>query len=197
MRTRRCNIPTASAAIREAVGQGGRTPFLIAIDGRCASGKSTLAGRLARENGWGLIHMDDFFLRPEQRSPERYAEPGGNVDRERFLEEVLLPLRRGQQGFYRPYNFHRLTMLEPVRLPTEPVVLVEGSYSCHPELREHYDLRVFLTVSPDEQLSRIEKRNGTERLAMFKERWIPLEERYFQAFRVDETCGLCFQLEEK
>ena len=34
--------------------------------------------------------MDDFFLRPEQRRPERFAEPGGNVDRERFAAEVLV-----------------------------------------------------------------------------------------------------------
>lgn len=32
---------------------------------------------------------DDFFLRPEQRTPERLAEPGGNLDRERMKSEVI------------------------------------------------------------------------------------------------------------
>ena len=34
------------------------------------------------------------------------------------------------------------------------LVLVEGSYSCHPELWEHYARRVFLSVEPEEQLRR-------------------------------------------
>jgi len=68
----------------------------IAIDGRCASGKSTLGAFLQKETGGNLIHMDDFFLRPEQRTKERYATPGENVDHERFYEEVLVPLQNGE-----------------------------------------------------------------------------------------------------
>ena len=37
---------------------------IIAIDGRCAAGKTTLAARLAKELGGDVIHMDDFFLPP-------------------------------------------------------------------------------------------------------------------------------------
>ena len=60
---------------------------LAAIDGRCASGKTTLAAQLQQQFDGSVIHMDHFFLRPHQRTPQRYQEPGGNVDRERFLEE--------------------------------------------------------------------------------------------------------------
>ena len=66
-------------------------PLIAAIDGRCASGKTTAAELLQKQFGWTVVHADDFFLRPEQRTPERYAEPGGNLDRERLREEVLLP----------------------------------------------------------------------------------------------------------
>ena len=34
---------------------------IIAIDGRCAAGKTTLAARLAKELGGDVIHMDDFI----------------------------------------------------------------------------------------------------------------------------------------
>ena len=34
---------------------------LIAIDGRCASGKTTLANRLQEELVCEVIHMDSFF----------------------------------------------------------------------------------------------------------------------------------------
>lgn len=36
---------------------------IIAIDGRCAAGKTTLAARLAKELGGDVIHMDVFFCR--------------------------------------------------------------------------------------------------------------------------------------
>ena len=77
-------------------------PYVIAIDGRCGSGKTTLATQLSERLGANLIHMDDFFLRPEQRTPERLATPGENIDHERFLSEVLLPLRQGSVFFLPP-----------------------------------------------------------------------------------------------
>ena len=57
--------------------KGGRA--VIAIDGMAASGKSTLAARLAEELDGCVIHMDDFFLPPELRTQERLSSPGGNV----------------------------------------------------------------------------------------------------------------------
>ena len=59
-------------------------PIILAIDGGSASGKTTLSDSLANIYDCTVFHMDDFFLCPEQRTQERYAEPGGNVDRERF-----------------------------------------------------------------------------------------------------------------
>ena len=40
--------------------------LIVAIDGRCGSGKTTLAAELKRVYPCELIHTDDFFLRPEQ-----------------------------------------------------------------------------------------------------------------------------------
>ena len=165
-------------------------PLVIAIDGRCAAGKTTLAAALQRETGCPVLHLDHFFLRPEQRTPQRLAQPGGNVDWERFLAEVLLPLEKGRPFSYRPYDCHTQSLAEPVSVLPAPLVVVEGSYSCHPTLWERYDLHVFLTVNPQEQLRRIERRNGPQGLEMFRQRWIPLEERYFSACRVEERCEL-------
>ena len=72
---------------------------IMAIDGKCNSGKTTLASKLAEIYDCNVFHMDDFFLRPEQRTPERFAEVGGNVDYERFWEEVLLPLKSRKAFF--------------------------------------------------------------------------------------------------
>ena len=67
---------------------------IIAIDGRCAAGKTTLAARLAKELGGDVIHMDDFFLPPALRTQERRSEPGGNVHYERFLRKSYRSLHR-------------------------------------------------------------------------------------------------------
>lgn len=194
MKKRRTDAESAAGEILELVRTLKRPSVLLAIDGRCGSGKTTLARVLAEKSGAEVVHMDDFYLRPEQRTPERYAQPGGNVDRERVLEEVLRPLRDGGRAVYRPYDAHKQLMLDPVPLGPAPLTVIEGSYSCHPELWEYYGLRVFLDVAPEEQLRRILKRNGPEGLEMFKERWIPLEESYFQAMAPDMGCDFCFEL---
>lgn len=166
---------------------------VVAIEGRCAAGKSSAADWLSQRFDVPVVHMDHFFLRPEKRTRERLAKPGENVDHERFREEVLEPLRLGEAVSYRPWSCRTETLGEPIALKPSSVVLVEGSYSCHPALWDYYDRRVFLTVDPEEQLRRIEARDGPSQLPVFREKWIPLEERYFSAFQVEERCD--YQLE--
>ena len=165
-----------------------QTPAILAIDGRCASGKSTLATQLAADWDANLFHMDDFYLQPHQRTAERLAEPGGNVDRERFLSEVLQPLRAGQPVAYRRFDCHTFTF-DPVRI-IEPkqLAIVEGSYSCHPDLRDLYEVRLFLDIDQETQMERIMRRNGPEAAERFHTRWIPLEETYFRNCLVQECC---------
>ncbi|MBD5140837.1 MAG: uridine kinase [Ruminococcus sp.] len=169
-------------------------PLIIGIDGRCASGKTTIAARLQTETGCAVFHMDDFFLRPEQRTEKRLQAPGENVDHERFLEEVMLPLKRGEDPVvYRPYDCRIQALREEVSAETAAVNIVEGSYCMHPSLWEFYDLRVFLTVDPEEQMRRIIRRNGEENAEMFRDRWIPLEEKYFSAFDIASRCDICMK----
>ncbi|MCM1182436.1 MAG: uridine kinase [Roseburia sp.] len=169
-------------------------PRIIAIDGRCASGKTTLAEQLREVLDCTVIHMDEFFLRPEQRTQERLRTAGGNVDYERFLTEVLSPLREGTVFAYRPYDCKRQALAEPIRIVPGELALVEGSYSCHPALWDAYDLRIFLTVEPQEQLRRIRKRNGEQAAEIFLKKWIPMEELYFSAFQIESRCDLHYKI---
>lgn len=166
---------------------------IVAIDGRCGSGKTTLAARLAQDLSAAVFHMDDFFLRPHQRTEARLGESGGNVDYERFLSEVLMPLAAGETVTYRPFSCAKKALEAPITVEAKPVAIVEGSYACHPALWEHYDLRVFLTVAPQEQLRRIRLRSGEEKAAVFASRWIPLEERYFAAFDIERRCDIILE----
>lgn len=155
-----------------------RERVFVAIDGPCTSGKTTLATVLQRRFGGNVLHMDDFFLRPEQRTPERFAEPGGNVDRERFEDEVLAPLAAGKIAQYRPWDCHTGDFAASHNVEPARLMIVEGSYSMHPALRGYYDLMICLTIDSGEQLRRLEARNP-RMLQRFIDEWIPLENRYF------------------
>ena len=163
---------------------------LVAIDGMSASGKSTLATLLHEVYGAPVVHMDDFFLQPHQRTPGRYATPGENVDHERFAQEVLAPLTRGEAFAYRPLLCHDMTFGQPVEIAPARLAVVEGSYSLHPALAGAYDLRVLLRIPPQMQSERIMQRNGEAMHRRFMEQWVPLENAYFEATDIDARCDL-------
>lgn len=159
---------------------------IVVIDGMCGSGKSTL-GRILKElYGCNLFHMDDFFLRPWQRTEERLSEPGGNVDYERFRGEILDHICDAGGLEYRPYDCSSGNLSAPVKVPYCALNIIEGAYSHHPYFGDRYDLKFFYEVEPEEQLRRIMKRNGPDMLRRFEEEWIPMEQRYFEAFQIAE-----------
>lgn len=174
--------------IDRAMANGGRV--CLAVEGGSASGKSTLGQLLADVYGCTVFHMDDFFLRPEQRTAERFAEPGGNVDRERVLDEILLPLSQGEEITYRRFDCATMSLGKPTHVKPTPLTVLEGAYSMHPTLSPYYNLSVFLDVSPALQRRRIEARNTPSMAERFFGEWIPLETRYFEHFDIKNHCTL-------
>ncbi len=172
-----------------------RNTVLLAIDGRCASGKTTLAKKLSDRLCCDVIHIDDFFLKANQRTEQRLNEIGGNFDCERFLCEAMAPLLKGEEFSYKRYDCSSDSFTESVHIHPGDVTIIEGAYSCHPALWSSYDLRVFLTVNRDEQIRRILKRNGASALKAFEEKWIPYEERYFKEQDIENRCDLRFCIE--
>lgn len=173
-----------------------RSRVLVAIEGGSASGKTTLGELLQNVYGCPVFHMDDFFLRPEQRTEARFTQPGGNVDRERFLEEVLIPLREGRPVDYRRFDCATFTIAPPQRIKAGTLNIVEGAYSMHPNLAPYYDLSVFLPISAEKQRERILKRNAPAHAKQFFDRWIPFEQRYFDALDVQDRCDLILSADD-
>lgn len=169
--------------------------IIIAIDGSCTSGKTTLAAALEKEFDCNVFHMDDFFLRPEQRTPQRMAEVGGNVDYERFREEILLPLGKGEPFSYRPYDCKTGSLRAPVAVQPKAINIVEGTYSHHPYFGNAYDLRICLRVCPEIRWKRILERPAFLH-KRFREEWIPREQDYFETFAIEENCDLLATPEE-
>lgn len=169
---------------------------IIAIDGRCAAGKTTFAVALQQKISCNLFHMDHFFLHPEQRTTERFSSPGGNLDYERFIKEVFVPLQKGIPFSYRPYDCHTQSLKPPVAIIPKPVSVMEGAYSCHPSLDSYYDLRLFFDVDFNTQTQRILRRGGKEVLEQFQSSWIPLEEEYLSFFQIERKCDFSFCLSD-
>ncbi|GAB3061426.1 uridine kinase family protein [Virgibacillus ainsalahensis] len=165
---------------------------IVAIDGRCSSGKSSLAAYLSTAFDCNVFHMDDFFLPFEMKTKERMAQPGGNVHVERFMDEVLHPLTHGEEVTYHPYNCSVNKLDEPIHNDLKHLSIIEGVYSMHPKLNDVYDCKIFLTVDQQVQQERIVKRNGEEKLQKFKKDWIPLEEHYFSELQIPEKSDLVF-----
>ena len=155
-----------------------QSAVLVALDGRCGSGKTTLAEQLAERfpqcitvhTGWEKI-------------------PCANMDIQRLRDEVVAPARAGQAFSYQAYSCREGAYLPPRPLGPAPLVIVEGSYSHHPSLAPYYDIRIFVTCSPDEQARRLRRREG-ERYSNFVERWIPLEEGYFANYSIEENAEM-------
>ncbi|MDE5759233.1 MAG: hypothetical protein K2H85_11555 [Allobaculum sp.] len=169
-------------------------PFILTIDGRAASGKSTFSQKLfqaLQEANFGqgaLIHADEFFLRPEQRTQERLMKPGENVDYERLQDEVLIPFHHQQEIVYRPFNCSTFSFQDSISLGKVDWLILEGSYSLNEYLAPYASLSCFLTCDSSIQEERILKRSNPKKWHDFQTRWIPLEEKYIEVLHPDRRC---------
>ncbi len=171
--------------------------IVIAVDGHCASGKTTLAHELADRFNAQIIHMDDFFLPPDMRTEKRLSQAGGNVHYERFCNEVAAGLESAQPFKFNIYSCRTGKFTESEIILPDKNIIVEGSYSLHPEIPDIYDLKIFLETDYDTQIKRILARNGADALEIFKNKWIPLENKYFEEFNIKSKCDITIKTDQK
>lgn len=164
-----------------------RSTLLIGIDGLGGSGKSTLARELA-----GLlpdatvVEFDDFYRSTHERqlrAAARDREIGGDFDWRRILGQVLRPLAADEAARYQRYDWDRDELAEWRRVSPGGVVLVEGNYSTRDELRDYYDLTVWVAAPYEMRLRRGVERDGEHARDRWVNEWMPEEERYVEAFR--------------
>ncbi|HET6529782.1 MAG TPA: hypothetical protein VFH03_04075 [Actinoplanes sp.] len=114
-------------------------PSIVAIDGRSASGKTTLAGRLAAAvPGAAVVHTDDI------------AWHQAVLDwTDLLVEGVLRPVRAGRPVRYRPPQWDRLGRPGAVEVPDgAPLVLVEGVGAGRRDLAAWYDAVIWVETDP-------------------------------------------------
>ncbi len=141
-------------------------PRSVAVTGMSCAGKTTLAGELATVvAGAGrpvvAVAYDDFHHARERRyrlgrdSAEGYLDDAFDPSALRRL--VLEPVAAGAADLTAAsYDLadDRPVAPDPVPLPPDAVVLVEGSFLLVPEIAEAWDLAVMVVADPAQVLAR-------------------------------------------
>ncbi len=164
---------------------------VIAIDGMSGSGKSTLANKINEYYKGNIIHLDDYFLPPSKRNEERLKEPGGNVNYEKFYEDVILNIKN--DFFIEAFSCSTGSFKKKEKKKHNKVTIIEGSYSLHPYFKKYYDLAIVLKISDSIQEERLLKREK-ENYINFKNKWIPLESYYFSSFDIFNKADLLVEI---
>jgi uridine kinase len=148
----------------------------IVIDGDAAAGKTTLGSFLAETFNANLVHMDSFYLPFDRRTDL----PWGHMDFSRLLITVLYPFRQHVPIIYEDYDAHQDQIKSQTELPVLPILILEGSFSFHPQLRPYIDVSIGMTISSNKQKERILKRSSESVFTRFNQIWIPKEKAYQQ-----------------
>ncbi|QHC22223.1 uridine kinase family protein [Streptomyces sp. GS7] len=143
---------------------------LIAVDGHAGSGKTTFAGRLAEALGGApVVHTDDLATHDELFAWS-----------DRFREQLLAPLSRGEPAHYGVYDWVRGEFTAVRELPPAPVVLVEGVGAGRRALRPHLACLLWMELASEHSWERGQLRDGPG-LSAFWDGWIPAERAHFAA----------------
>ncbi|MFB7636120.1 uridine kinase [Streptomyces sp. NPDC056149] len=143
---------------------------LIAVDGHAGSGKSTFAARLAEALGGApVVHTDDLATHEELFEWS-----------DRFREQVLDPLSRGETARYGVYDWVRREFAEVRELPPAPVALVEGVGTGRRALRPYAACLLWMELASEHSWERGQLRDGPGQSA-FWDGWIPAERAHFAA----------------
>ena len=144
--------------------------YIVSLEGRCASGKTTLSKELKNIT---LIHVDDFF-------DEKGLERLNYKDLKNLLEKIK-NANIGDKITYKAFNCRNWSYYEK-EIVVSKVVVVEGVYSYSEEIRSYFDKLVFSVISKEEQLNRLQKRESEKYLQKYLNIWIPREEEYYKTF---------------
>ena len=173
---------------------------MVALDGGSGAGKSTLAAWVAAECGASQVHTDDFFS--SQRTGAEWdactAAEKANlaIDWRRLRDEALEPLRAGREASWHPFDFAAYTYTtgsgqasEPVAQQPTRVIVLDGIYSCRPELADLIDLSVLVEAPAGTRRHRHNERQAKDE-ADWHGRWDEAEDYYFAHVRPPESYDL-------
>ena len=166
---------------------------LVCVDGPAGSGKTTLAGALDRGFRDTLraaggpahvltVHMDDVY--------DGWA--GLAAGMATFASSVVTPLRTGEPGRYRRYDWHRAAFVEECIVEPCDVLIVEGVGAAGTDRGGYHDaitVLVWVDTPSDERLARGLARDG-EQLRAHWLAWRAQEDAMFARERTRERADV-------
>ena len=163
--------------------------LIIGIDGPCGSGKTTLAHNINEKYGYNIVHMDDFYLPFEKRDKNWTNIIAGHMDFDRLIDTVLKPYKEKGQVNYISYDCHSDKYLEKINIDLDRPLVIEGSYTFHPAIKEYIDFKIFVDVDEKTQIDRLTKRNK-DVVDKFISMWIPFENKYFETLDIKKLSDI-------
>ena len=138
-------------------------PFVVAIAGGTASGKTTLVDRFARQQACLRLTHDRYYRDVAEPRGHDYDHPDA-LDTALMVQHLAL-LRAGRPAELPVYDFRTHTrQAHTERAEAQALVIVEGILVLHhPELRALADLSVFVHAPADVRLVRRLRRDVVER----------------------------------
>ena len=169
-------------------------PLLVALDGRSAAGKSTLAQQVVVRTAALVIDGDDFYRGGDDAfwQARSAAEKVDLVIDWRRQRALLTKLGRGEPAWWEPYDWGADDgrMDAEVRVGPAAVVVLDGAYSARPELADLFALRVLLDVPRETRRERLLLREGERYRAEWEARWSEAEDLYFEQLMPPESFDL-------
>lgn len=160
--------------------------FVLAIDGNAGSGKTTLSKLLAETLNATLVHMDDFYMPIKEREKDWFETPGGNINFKRIEEEIIIPYINKSDLKHKEFKPCEQELIEFNDYKYNPKLIIEGSYSMHPKMKEFISHKLFLECNSEIQEKRLIIREA-DNYQNFKNIWIVKELNYHQAFKIKEN----------
>jgi uridine kinase len=168
-------------------------PLVVGVSGYGGSGKSTLARLLAAALPGAVRLRGDDFLDPV-RSHKRSVDWDG-VQRKRLVSEVLAPLRSGQPGYFRRFDWNKGELGDAESIPSTDLLVVDLVGLFHPDALQQLDIKVWCDVDLGTAAHRgiaRDARLGRNHERLWREIWIPNERDFEKRFTPREHADVLY-----
>lgn len=146
-------------------------PYIVGVTGGSASGKTSLLkalGQLFSKEEVCILSQDNYY----KPAAEQTKDPQGHInfdlptclDLDAFHDDLLL-LKSSKEVKRREYRFqHEEQLGDWIHFPPAPIVIIEGLFIFYRlDIKDHFDLKIFVEAKEELQFERRLKRDTLER----------------------------------
>ncbi len=186
------------------------SPVLVGIDGVDASGKTTLADRLAvylEQSGRQIIRasVDGFHNRSIIRYRQGKESPSGyyqdSFNHRLLIEKLLQPLSTGKLEYRErvfDYRIDKAVDVPVQKAEKDAILVMDGIFLFRPELIRYWDIKIFLDVDFDVTVQRAIRRakdlespeTEQEIIDIYNRRYMPGQKLYFEEANPQEIADI-------